>query len=184
MAKIEKSLESGPQLFFNFTWKYVPQLFLGAPQAEIVTLSLIIPNRKSCDTYKNFPRGRSYKIFGMVGMLGTIKKSKLCLRHSVFYPSYIVVVLIVYTENILHFDFGSWLFGRPLNTHSPEKARHLPSRPHHSCGGCCGWAVGDVALSTVIISACESSYSGQIWTILYEDSRASISWEGWEWEMS
>ena len=62
MAKIEKSLESGPQLF-------VPQLFLGAPQAEKVTLSPIIPNRKSCDTSKNFPRDHT-------------KLSKLCLRHS------------------------------------------------------------------------------------------------------
>ena len=39
MAKIEKSEESGPQLFFNFTWKYVPQLFLGTPRAEKMTFS-------------------------------------------------------------------------------------------------------------------------------------------------
>ena len=39
MAKIEESEESGPQLFFDFTWKYVPQLFLGAPWAEKMTFS-------------------------------------------------------------------------------------------------------------------------------------------------
>ena len=39
MAKIKKSEESGPQLFFNFTWKYVPQLFLGTPRAEKMTFS-------------------------------------------------------------------------------------------------------------------------------------------------
>ena len=39
MAKIEKSEESGPQLFFDFTWNYVPQLFLGPPRAEKMTFS-------------------------------------------------------------------------------------------------------------------------------------------------
>ena len=39
MAKIEKSEESGPQLFFDFTCNYVPQLFLGGPWAEKMTLS-------------------------------------------------------------------------------------------------------------------------------------------------
>ena len=39
MAKIEKSIESGPQLFFDFTWKYVPRLFLVAPWAEKMTIS-------------------------------------------------------------------------------------------------------------------------------------------------
>ena len=39
MAKIEKSEESGPQLFFNFTWKYVSQLFLRPPWAEKMTFS-------------------------------------------------------------------------------------------------------------------------------------------------
>ena len=39
MAKIEKSVESGPQLFFDFTWKYVPRLFLVAPWAEKMTIS-------------------------------------------------------------------------------------------------------------------------------------------------
>ena len=72
MAKIEKSLESGPQLFFNFTWKYVPQLFLGAPQAEKVTLSPIIPNRKSCDTSQNFPRGHT-KFLAWSECLGQLK---------------------------------------------------------------------------------------------------------------
>ena len=38
-AKIKKSEESGPNFFYNFTWKYVPQLFLGAPWAEKMTLS-------------------------------------------------------------------------------------------------------------------------------------------------
>ena len=39
MAKIEKSEESGPHLFFDFTWNHVPQLFLGAPWAEKMTFS-------------------------------------------------------------------------------------------------------------------------------------------------
>ena len=39
-AKIKKSEESGSHLFFNFTWKYVPQLFLGAPWSEKMTFSL------------------------------------------------------------------------------------------------------------------------------------------------
>ena len=39
MAKIEKSEESGPQLFFDFTWNYVPKLFLGPPRAEKMTFS-------------------------------------------------------------------------------------------------------------------------------------------------
>ena len=34
MAEIEKSEESGPHLFFEFTYKYVPKLFLGPPWAE------------------------------------------------------------------------------------------------------------------------------------------------------
>ena len=39
MAKIKKSEESEPQLFFNFTCKYVPQLFLGNPWSEKMTFS-------------------------------------------------------------------------------------------------------------------------------------------------
>ena len=39
MAKIEKSEESWPQLFFDFTYKKVPQLFPGAPWAEKMTFS-------------------------------------------------------------------------------------------------------------------------------------------------
>ena len=39
MAKIEKSEESGPHLFFDITLNYVPQLFLGAPWAEKMTFS-------------------------------------------------------------------------------------------------------------------------------------------------
>ena len=39
MAKIEKGRESGPQLFFDFTWKYIPQLYLGNPWAEKITFS-------------------------------------------------------------------------------------------------------------------------------------------------
>ena len=39
MAKIEKSEESRPQLFFDFTWKYVPQLFLWPLGAEKMTFS-------------------------------------------------------------------------------------------------------------------------------------------------
>ena len=39
MAKIKKSEESRPQLFFNFTWKYVIKLFLRAPWAEKMTFS-------------------------------------------------------------------------------------------------------------------------------------------------
>ena len=39
MAQIEKSEESGPQLFFDFTWNYVPKLFLGPPRAEKMTFS-------------------------------------------------------------------------------------------------------------------------------------------------
>ena len=38
-AKIKKSEENGPNLIFNFTWKYVPELFLWAPGAEKMTLS-------------------------------------------------------------------------------------------------------------------------------------------------
>ena len=38
-AKIEKSEESDPSLFFDFTWKYVTQLFFGDPVAEKETLS-------------------------------------------------------------------------------------------------------------------------------------------------
>ena len=48
-AKIEKSEESG----------LVPQLFLGAPWAENVTLSPKIPKGKSCDTSQNFPTGHT-----------------------------------------------------------------------------------------------------------------------------
>ena len=59
MAKIEKREESGPPLFFNFTWKYVPRLFLGGPWAEKVTLSPKIPKGKSCDTPQNFPMGHT-----------------------------------------------------------------------------------------------------------------------------
>ena len=39
MAKIKKSEESGPNLFFDFTLKYVSQLFLGAPWAVKMTFS-------------------------------------------------------------------------------------------------------------------------------------------------
>ena len=38
-AEIKKSEESGLNFFFDFTWKYVPQLFWGAPWAEKMTLS-------------------------------------------------------------------------------------------------------------------------------------------------
>ena len=64
MAKIEKSLESGPQFIFQF-YMYVPQLFLGAPQVEKMAFSPIILTEK------------------VVTHLGTIKKSKMCLRLSV-----------------------------------------------------------------------------------------------------
>ena len=64
--------KNGPQLFFNFTWKYVPQLFLGGPHAEKVTLSPIIPNRKSCDTSQNFPRGHT-KFLAWSECLGQLK---------------------------------------------------------------------------------------------------------------
>ena len=86
MAKIKKSLESRPQLFFNFTCKCVPQLFLGAPQAEKVTLSQKIPNRKSCDTSQNFSRGPT-KFLAWSECLWQKKNSTICLRTSVPYLS-------------------------------------------------------------------------------------------------
>ena len=81
MAKIEKSLKSGPQLFFNFTWKYAPQFFwaplrlrkwhyLKKFQTEKVATHLKI----FLGVLQNFWHGRNawYK-----------KKSTICLRTSV-----------------------------------------------------------------------------------------------------
>ena len=38
-AEIKKSEESGPNFFFDFTLKHVPQVFFGPPWAEKMTLS-------------------------------------------------------------------------------------------------------------------------------------------------